>query len=150
MIGEQGGRVAYTVHQKATSQHVPLSEDSGHPTHCHYSWPQAQTGRFRILTSSKSLRAGAVAHFRSWLGGRCPSHPYFRPRRPLRRGTEAARPSWIVLPHHPVWEKAIQRMGRLSLVRTPFQQLGPRAAWTLANPHLVHSLRNQKLRRNGR
>ena len=105
------GILDYRVRIRTTALVVCLSDTSMHHTNVHRTWPLARIGTIRKRCSTVHLANVAVTEFKDVLTSRCPSHVALKildlgsgfpaPVRPLCTISS----SWLVLPHHPIWEK---------------------------------------------
>ena len=106
------GSLSFRLYFKPTSQHIPLSQDSGHSPAVHRSWPKAEIGRIARRSSSEVafnkaknqlcdrwqsnfMDSTVVTHLRtiSFSDTRCC--------KPATR--DGCRHVWLVLPYNPCW-----------------------------------------------
>ena len=88
-----------------------MSDSSMHHSNVHRTWPLARIGVIRKRCSTSHSANIAVEEYKSVLSACCPSHVALRildlrsgipvPSRPQCKFSS----SWLVLPHHPLWEK---------------------------------------------
>ena len=175
-------RLAYCPFFKPTSLGVPLHSGSSHPSYLHRSWPHAFNARLASNSSSYALYARARRIFTDRLrqydidplivDSVCKSNAFEahrnragrrRPESALQEFDQVVRPTWLVLPSHPVWvhgglsrklkeflesdvscmlwELAGQTAGAARIPRPQLQ-----ISWKLDAKHLFVQLRN--IRRN--
>ena len=116
---KSSGSLHYHTHFKMTSLGVPLCLTSGHPFSVHKSWPAANVSRLASTCSSRSNFEMARRVFIDRL------EQFKWPREMLRSlqrvpyerlksgssdnngdGREGSTRTWLVMPFHPVWQKA--------------------------------------------
>ena len=135
---------------------VCLSDTSMHHTNVHTTWPLSRIGVIRRRCSTQHTANIAVSEFLGVLTSCCPSHVAVRifqmgSKAPSSRPACKFSSSWLVLSHHPVWEKGglslklhnifLKWAPQLEAAGEDLSDLRCRIAWSLGGNSLVSRIK---------
>ena len=146
----------YRVRIRRSALGVCLSDSSMHHSNVHRTWPLSRMGVIRRRCPTQHTANIAVSEFLSVLTSCCPSHVAVRI---FETGSKAPPPrpackfssSWLVLAHHPVWEKGglssklhsifLKWLPQLEEAEEDVSDLRCRIAWSLGGIPLVSRIK---------
>ena len=107
---QRGGVIDYCVRIRNSALGVVLSDSSMHPRGVHCTWPVARVSVIRKRCCDGESAKLAVSEFVNKLKASCPSHVSLQylcagPGIPRSNPRQKHVSSWIVIPHHPLYER---------------------------------------------